>query len=190
MASRGCGCACGHTYRGAQCKQGSSWGVDMTTSATWQHLQASAVHCALPAVRKGPRWRLVTAMSTAWARGELLVSCRTMPTAKELGICKALDNPPAHLSTKRALAPSQGTSPGAREQSSLCVTGTPCRPPRPSAASCGLTCNAKPGFEFGPAGLDEASVRHSITHNVSQATANPAALRCRLLGSSLAAAIN
>ena len=105
-----------------------------------------------------------------------------MPTAKELGIRKALDNPPAHLTTRRALAPSQGTSPGAREQSSLCATGTPCRPPRPFAASCGLTCNAKAGFEYGPAGLDEASARHSIIHNVSQATANPAALRCRLLG--------
>jgi hypothetical protein len=62
------------------------------------------------------------------------------------------------------------------------VIGTPCRPPRPFAASCGLTCNAKPGFEYGPAGLDEASARHSITHNVSQAIANPAALRFRLLG--------
>jgi hypothetical protein len=62
------------------------------------------------------RWQAL--MSAAW--GELLVSCWTMPTAKELGIRKALDDPPANLTTKRALAPSQGTSqdqtPGAGEQ--------------------------------------------------------------------------
>jgi hypothetical protein len=48
------------------------------------------------------RWQAL--MSAAC--GELLLSRRTMPTAKELGIRKALDDPPAHLTTKRALAPS------------------------------------------------------------------------------------